>query len=253
MSTRSELNVRILPPAHIAPGAAATTRQCTTQPSAAPLTLSGIKRAMPSMPPLPPLTSVSCHEKHATDTILRTCCNKTTSFAHFLSKNDRELTATASCYESPCQYPVTRREKVFSKLGQSGQNSAFDTLSIPCRYPISERFAAGLRHIWTLPGQNWTESAPFLRTCAALPTRRPTPQLTLTPIPARAGDVARDEALYSPVEPDASILATVQSPAGTRVQQRRQQEGICRSCDGAHAMLACRARRPSEQWRENPF
>ena len=172
MSTSPELNVRILPPAHIAPGAAGTNRQCTTLQSAAPPTRSGTRRAMPPMPALPPPASVSCHEKHATDTILRTFCTKTTPFAHFQSKNDREPTATASCYESPRQYPVTRREKVFSKLGQSGQNSAFDTLSIPCRYPVSEKIAAGLRHIRTLLGQYRTESAPFLHTCAALPTRR---------------------------------------------------------------------------------
>ena len=146
------------------------------------------------------------------------------------------MPTSVSCNESPCQYPVTRREKNFSKLGQSGQNGAFDTLSIPCQYPVSQNLAAGLRPIRTLPGHNWTESAPFLRTCAALPTRRPTPPLTSTLtstlastlIPARAGDVARDGALYSPVNPDASILATVQSPAGSRAQQRRKQEGIRR-------------------------
>ena len=199
MSTCSELNVRTLPPANIAPGAAGTNRQCTTLQSAAPPTRSRTRRAMPPMPALPPPASVSCHEKHATDTILRTFCTKTTPFAHFQSKNDREPTATASCYESPRQYPVTRREKVFSKLGQSGQNSAFDTLSIPCRYPVSKKIAAGLRHIRTLLSQFWTESAPFLRMCAALPKRRPTPPLTSTqtspPISARAGDVARDGAL----------------------------------------------------------
>ena len=162
MSTRSELNVRILPPAHIAPGAAATTRQCTTQPSAAPLTLSGIKRAMPSMPPLPPLTSVSCHEKHATDTILRTCCNKTTSFAHFLSKNDRELTATASCYESPCQYPVTRREKVFFKVRPIRPKQrirySIDTLPIPDFRKIRSRFTTHL----DAPGPKLDRIGPLL-------------------------------------------------------------------------------------------
>ena len=173
MSTCSERHVRNLPPAHIAPGATATNRKCATLPPAAPPTRSGAVPAMLSpMPALPPPGSVSCHEKHATDTVLRTFCTKTTPFAHFQSKNDREPTATASCYESPRQYPVTRREKVFSKLGQSGQNSAFDTLSIPCRYPVSEKIAAGLRHIRTLLGQYRTESAPFLHTCAALPTRR---------------------------------------------------------------------------------
>ena len=204
MSTCSECHVRILPSAHIAPGAAAATRQCTTLQSAAPPTRSGTRRAMPPMPALPPPASVSCHEKHATDTILRTLCTKTTSFAHFQSKSDREPTATVSCYESPCQYPVTKKEKNLSKLGQSGQNEHFDTLSIPCRYPVSEKSAAGLRHNWTLSAQFWTASAPLLRTCATLPTRRPTPSLnstlTSTLVSTRAGDMARDEALYSPKE-----------------------------------------------------
>ena len=205
MSTCPELNVRTLPPANIAPGAAATNRQCTTRPSAAPPIRSRTRRGLPPMPALQPPASVSCHEEHATDTILRTFCTKTTSFAHFQSKNDRELTAAASCYESPCQYPVTRREKVFSKLGLSGQNSAFDTLSIPCRYPVSEKIAAGMRQNWTLFGQFWTDSAPFLRTCAALPKRRLTPPQKATLISARAGEVARDEALYSPNRPEAPI------------------------------------------------
>ncbi len=213
MSTSPELNVRILPPAHIAPGAAGTNRQCTTLQSAAPPTRSGTRRAMPPMPALPPPASVSCHEKHATDTILRTFCTKTTPFVHFQSKNDREPTATASCYESPRQYPVTRREKVFSKLGQSGQNSAFDTLSIPCRYPVSEKIAATLRHIWTLLGQSWKESAPLLRTCATLPSRGPTPPLTSTLtstlIQAHAGEVAPVEVLISPKGPADSKLCVI--------------------------------------------
>jgi len=63
------------------------------------------------MPALPAPGSVSCHEKHATVTVLRTFCTKTTFFAHFQSKTDRELTATASYYERPCQYPVTKSEE----------------------------------------------------------------------------------------------------------------------------------------------
>ena len=173
MSTCSERHVRNLPPAHIAPGATATNRNCATLPPAAPPTRSGAVPAMLSpMPALPPPGSVSCHEKHATDTILRIFCTKTTSFAYFQSKNDREPTAAASCYESPNQYPVTRKEGSFSELDQSGQNMHFDTQSIPCRYPKSERFTARLRHIRTFLGQYRTDSALLLHTCAALPTRR---------------------------------------------------------------------------------
>ena len=163
MPTHSERHVLTLSPSHIAPGLSATSPKCTTRPP---------------MPAPPPPASVSCHEKDATVTVLRPFCTKTTLFAHFLSKNDKELTATASGYESPCQCPVTKRENFFSKLDQSGQNSAFDTLSIPSRYPVSEKLAAPLRHIRTPLGQCRTESVPLLRTCAALQTRRPTPPLT---------------------------------------------------------------------------
>ena len=173
--------------------------------------------------------------------------------AHFLHQNDRELTATVSCYESPCPYPVTRRPKNFSKLDQTGQNKQFDTLSIPCRYPISQKFAATLRHNTTLLGQLWTDSAAYLTACAASPTRRLTPPPTSTLTPARADAMARNEVLYSPKRPGASIPAVVKSAARTRVQQRMKQEGICRYCDGAHAVLARRARRPSQRPRENPF
>ena len=211
---------------------------------------------MPTMPALPPPGSVSCHETRETVAELRTFCTKTTFFAHFLSKTDRELTATASCYESPCHYPVTRREKVFSKLGQSGQNSVFDTQSIPCRYPVSEEFPAGLRHIRTLLGQYRTESAPFLRTCAALPTRRPTPPLTSTLtstlISARAGEVARDEALYAPKRQDAAILTTVESVANPPVRQRMNQDDVSWSHDDVRSLPAHRTRLPGKQWRENP-
>ena len=199
MSTCSDLNVRNLPPAHIAPGAAATTRKCTTHPSAAPPTRSRTRRAIPPMPALPPPVSASCHEKDATVAVLRTFCTKTTSFAHFLFKNDRELTATASCYESPCRYPVTRREKKFSKLGPSGQNKHFDTLSIPCRYPISVKLAVRSRHIWSRLGHFWTEPAPSLHTCAPLPTRRRTPPLTPTLYSTRADAVTRNDVVNSPI------------------------------------------------------
>ena len=59
---------------------------------------------------------------------------------------------------------LSREERnIFQILGPIGQNSAFDTLSIPCRYPSSEEFAATLRHNWTLFGHLRTESA-YLRT-----------------------------------------------------------------------------------------
>ena len=223
MPTHSERHVLTLSPSHIAPGLAATSPKCTTRPP---------------MPAPPPPASVSCYEKHETVTALRTFCAKTTFFAHFLSKNDRELTATASCYERPCQYPVTRREKAFfKKLDQSGQNSAFDTLSIPCRYPVSEKLAAPLRHIRTPLGQCRTESAPLLRTCAALQTRRPAPPLTSTLtstlISARAGEVARDQVLHSK-----KARSEGAGPVGAL-------HGAIRTATGS------RRRRPRNPWRPN--
>ena len=171
MSTCSERHVRILPPAHIAPGAAGTNRQCTTLQSAAPPTRSGTRRSMPPMPALPPPASVSCHEKHATDTILRTFCTKTTSFAYFQSKNDREPTATASCYESPRQYSVTRREKHFSNFGP---NWAKQRISIPYRYPPDTRFPKNSQPVCVTSGRSWAnpgQNRPHC--CAHAPRYRP--------------------------------------------------------------------------------
>ncbi len=168
MSTGSALKVRILPPADIASGPVGNNRQCAYLPSFAQSKRSDAKRSMKPLPAHPAPGSESCHEEHETVTALRTSCTKTPSFAHFQSKNDGELTATASCYESPCQYPVTKSEEKILELVKTGQNSAFDTLSIPGRYPISEVFAAGLRHIRTHLGHYWTESDAFLHTSASL-------------------------------------------------------------------------------------
>ncbi len=148
MSTRSVPNVRILPPAHIAPGSAATNRKCTALPSAAPPTRSGTGPAIQPMPAPPPPGSVSCHKEHAAVTVLRTFCTRTPSFAHFQSKTDRELTAAASCYESPCQNPVTRREKQFSNFGPIWAKQRIrypiDTLSIPVFRRIRSHSASQL-------------------------------------------------------------------------------------------------------------
>ena len=180
MSTCSEPNVRNQPPANMASGTAAANPKCGHLPTAAPPPRCETKPAMQPMPAPPSPGSVSCHKEHAADTVLRTSCLRTPSFAHSQSKTDRELTATASCYESPCQYPVTSTKEIFQNETDQAEIEHFDTLSIPCRYSISAILAAGLRHVWTLLGRNWTEPAPFLPTCAALPTRRRTPRLTST-------------------------------------------------------------------------
>ena len=211
------------------------------------------------------------HAAHAgaAGTRLRILSRKARScrcFAHFLHSNDtfcaflrqkrpRNADIRVLLRES---MPMSCHEKTekFSKVRPNRPTQAIrypvDTLSIPDFRKIRSHFAS---QSGRFSAKMRTESAPLLRVPARLlPTRRPTPQLTLTLtstlIPARAGDVARDEALYPPVKPDASNLATVQSPAGTRAQQQRKQEGICRPCDGAHAMLARRARRPSQRRRE---
>ena len=132
MLTCSEPNVRIPPLANIPPSPACNNCKCSHQPSAAP----------------PSPGSVSCHKVPAAVTVLRTFCTKTPSLAHFQSNTDRKLTATASCYESPCQCPVTRTQKNFSKLGKSGQvytiRYPIDTLSIPDFRAILSRFASHL-------------------------------------------------------------------------------------------------------------
>lgn len=108
---------------------------------------------------------------------------------------------------------------------------------IPCRYSISEKSAAGLRHIWTLLGQYWTEPAPFLPSCAALPARRLTPPLISKPISASAGEVARNCVLNSPKGPEAAL----ESVAITPIQQRRNQASKSQSHDDAQETLALRA------------
>ena len=129
------------------------------------------------------------------------------------------------------------REKSF-KVRPIRPKQAFrypiDTLSIP----DFSCFAAALRHTWPLLGLFWTESAPFLHTCAALPTRVLTPPLTSTLISARAGEVTRNEVPYSPKRPDTTVKYVVETP----VQQRMNRVGMSLSHDDAQAMLALRAR-----------
>ena len=142
MSPCSELNVRTLPPANIAPGAAGTNRQCTTQPSAAPPTRNRTRRAMPPMPAQPPPPSVSCHEKHATDTILRTFCTKTTFFAYFLSKTDRYRILLRESMPISCHEESDNSLKVRPFRPKQRIRYPIDTLSIPDFREIRSRFAS---------------------------------------------------------------------------------------------------------------
>ena len=148
MSTCPERQVRILPQAQVAPGAAATNQHCADLPPAAPRSRSETVPARQPMPLPPPPCAVSCHKEHAAATVLRAFCPRTPSLAHLESKTDRELTATASCYECPCQYPVTSTKENFSKRDRSGRNRAFryliGTPSIPDFRKTSSQFASHL-------------------------------------------------------------------------------------------------------------
>ncbi len=160
MSPCSELNVRTLPPANIAPGAAGTNRQCTTQPS-----------AMPPMPAQPTPGSISCHEKHATDTTLRTFCNKTTSLAHFLHQND--TFCVLSVQNRPLPHPATRvHANILSrgegKLFQSWANQAKTAHSIPYRYPVDTRFPKSSRLVCVTSGR-FSKNCPFRWQPARMP------------------------------------------------------------------------------------
>ena len=248
MSTCSEPNVRILPQANFAPGSVGNNSKCTELPSVAQPTHSVMTPATQPMSAPPAPGSLSCHEKHAAVVVLRTFGTQNDIFCAF-SRQKRQGTDSGrillresmsiSCHEK-------RR-----KNSQNRPKLVTTAHSIPFRSPFDTRFPKNSQPpydtITTLLGQFWTESAPFLRTCAASPTRRLTPPSTSTLISTRAGEVARDEILYSPERPRAPIPATAQSAAGTRVKQRTKQKGFCRSCNGAHAMLAHRARRRSER------
>ena len=241
MSTCSEPNAPILPQANFAPGSAGNNSKCAELPSAVPTTHSVMTHAMRPMLAPPAPGSVSCHEKHAAVAVLRNSCAQNDIFCAF-SRQKRQGTDSGrillresmsiSCHEQRRKYFQNRPKLVTTAH------------SIPFRYPVDTRFpqkfAVTLRHNTTLLGQFRTESAAFLPTCAASPTRRLTPRLTSTLISARADATTRNEVLYSPERPGAPIPATAQSAAGTRVKQRMKQKGICRSCDGAHAILARR-------------
>ena len=174
MSTCSEPNVRILPQANFAPDSAGNSSKCADLPSAAPPAHSVVTHAMQPMPAPPAPGSVSCHEKHAAVAVLRNSCAQNDIFCAF-SRQKRQGTdrgrillreyMSISCHEET--------EKFF-KVGPNRPKQAV-------RYPIDTLFpkkiVATLRHNTTLLGQYWTESAPFLPTSAASPTRRLTPPL----------------------------------------------------------------------------
>ena len=144
MSTCSELHVPNLHPAHIAPVPTGANRKCSHLPPAAPSIHSGTKRALPPMPAPPAPGSVSCHEMHAAVAALLTSCAQNDISCAF--SRQKRLGTDSGRILLRESMPMSCHEKTenFSKLGQTGQNKQFDTLSIPYRYPVSQKSAAPL-------------------------------------------------------------------------------------------------------------
>ena len=159
MSTCTRYNRQSQPAARNARDAAATIASCADLPSAAPPTGSV---TVPAMPPMPaPLTHgpVSCHEKSAASPIgrpvTRLRCTSRPSFAR-----SRAKTVAKMSQNCPRQNPVTSCQpnilsrgetKFLPQQDQTGQYCAFDTLSIPCPYPISaatQLVLDTLGHFW---------------------------------------------------------------------------------------------------------
>ena len=157
MSTCSEPNVRILPQANFAPGSAGNNSKCTDLPSAASPTHSVMTPAMQPMPAPPAPGSVSCHEKHAAVAVLRTFGTRTKYFARFYDKNGREMPTSVSCYESPCQYPVTRSEEKILKTGlnwsQQRIRYPIDALPIPDFPKIHSHFTSQYDALGPIPNR----------------------------------------------------------------------------------------------------
>ena len=145
-------------------------------------------------------------------------------FAHFLHQN------AILCALSVQNRPRTDRDRILLREStpiscHENKGKFFKTrpirpksnISIPYRYPVDTRFPKNTQLVCVTIGRFSANSVqnrpPLLRTCAALPNRRLISTLTSTLILARVGVVARDEALCSPVKPDAAILATVESVA----------------------------------------
>ncbi len=174
MSTCTRYNRQSQPAARNAPDAAATIESCADLPSAAPPTGSGM---IPTMPPMPaPLTHgpVSCHEKSAASPIARPVTRlRYTSRPSFAQS--RAKTVPKMSQNCPRPNPVTSCQpnilsrgetKFLPKLHQTVRYRAFDTLSIPCPYPISAATQLVLDtfgHIWATCYQNGPRPGPSAR------------------------------------------------------------------------------------------
>ena len=147
-----------LPKAHIAPGSAGNDSKCAELPSAAPPTHSVMTRAMQPMP-APAGTRFCILSRRSTQLSLFCALSalKTTSFARFHDKNDREPTAAVSCYESPCPISCHEKTEKFFKVRPNRPKQAvrypIDTLSIPDFPEIRSHFTNTIRRSWVNSGQ----------------------------------------------------------------------------------------------------
>ncbi len=246
MSTGSALKARILPPADIAPGPVGNYRQCAYLPSFAQSTRSDTKRSMKPLPAHPAPGSVSCHEKNATVTGLRTSCTKMPSFAHILSEIGRKLTATVSCYETPSRNPVTRYREKTLRFGpiwpQQPLRYPIDTRPIPDFRSICSRFASQPDPFGSLLDRIGRLFA-HLRIATAMATVAPSefdPEFGTRRQcgPRRGAQLVQKAA--------GRISAAHLSPAGIRVPPGMERTGTDWSRIGPQAMIAPRARLPSE-------
>ncbi len=247
MPTCPEPNVRILPQANFAPGSAGNSSKCAELPSVALPTHSVVTHAMQPMPAPPAPGSVSCHEKHAAVVVLRTIGTQNDIFCAFSRQKrqgtDRGRILLRESMSISCHEETEKFFKVRPNRPKQAIRYPIDTLSIPDFPRNSQPLYDTIRRSWANSGQNQPH---FLRTCAALPTRRLTPRLTSTLISARAGEVARNEVLYSPKRPNTTFEYVVETP----VHQRMNREGMSWSHDDVQAMFALRARLLSGSWRE---
>ena len=176
------------------------------------------------------------HYRHSKRHILRVLTTKTTG-------TDRGRILLRESMSISCHEETEKFFKVRPNRPKQAIRYPIDTLSIPDFPRNSQPLYDTIRRSWANSGQNQPH---FLRTCAALPTRRLTPRLTSTLISARAGEVARNEVLYSPKRPNTTVEYVVETP----VHQRMNREGMSWSHDDVQAMFALRARLLSGSWRE---
>ena len=248
MSTCSKSNLQNPPKTQNAPGAAATSQKCADLPPTGPKMIP----AIPPMPAPPTPGSISRNNKNAASPDSLHSAASAPSFSRSPAATVPKVSTSESRHELSSQYPVTRSSKNFSKLCLTVASCAFDTLSIP----DFRHFPASFAHTWTLFGQLWARQAAFLLTCVASPTRSWTPPPATTLIVTSGADaITRNELLYSPKRPAASILAIAEvlADAGHHLYNERrpfQREPAfdVTSVNYSFAELLARAEKPAQSF-----